>query len=80
MENISEQLGVGIKVEAANSEQASEVGKTHDKKSFSTNFPPIIVNIFFSGWEQALCSGQQNINNESFPDIVKYTGFLCPGT
>ena len=31
MENISELLGVGIKFEAANSEQASEVGKTRDK-------------------------------------------------
>lgn len=31
-ESVSEQLGVGIKVEAANSEQASEVGKASDKK------------------------------------------------
>lgn len=29
---MSEQLGVGIKVEAASSEQASEVGKASDKK------------------------------------------------
>ncbi|XP_057625182.1 protein Mdm4 isoform X6 [Chionomys nivalis] len=31
-ESVSEQLGVGIKVEAANSEQTSEVGKARDKK------------------------------------------------
>ncbi|XP_031196329.1 protein Mdm4 [Mastomys coucha] len=31
-ETVPEQLGVGIKVEAANSEQASEVGKTSNKK------------------------------------------------
>lgn len=31
-ETVSEQLGVGIKVEAANSEQTSEVGKTSNKK------------------------------------------------
>nr|AAB62927.1 MDM2-like p53-binding protein [Mus musculus] len=32
-ETVSEQLGVGIKVEAANSEQTSEVGKTSNKKT-----------------------------------------------
>ncbi|KAM7335916.1 hypothetical protein ACRRTK_004409 [Alexandromys fortis] len=31
-ESVSEQLGVGIKVEAADSEQTSEVGKARDKK------------------------------------------------
>ncbi|KAH0520045.1 Protein Mdm4 [Microtus ochrogaster] len=31
-ESVSEQLGVGIKVEAANSEQTSEVGKARDTK------------------------------------------------
>lgn len=37
---MSEQLGVGIKVEAANSEQASEVGKASDKKVCVNIFPP----------------------------------------
>lgn len=31
-ETVSEQLGVGVKVEAANCEQPSEVGRTRDKK------------------------------------------------
>ena len=75
MENISELLGVGIKFEAANSEQASEVGKTRDKQVCFTIVILITV-ICFCGWEQTLCFGEQNLNDESFPDIVRYTGFL----
>ena len=43
LENISEQLVVAIKVEAANSEQATEVRKTSEKKLCSTILTTIIV-------------------------------------
>ena len=55
LENISEQLVVGIKVEAANSEQASGVGKTRDKKVCFIILTPLILICLFCGWEQALC-------------------------
>lgn len=42
-ESVSEQLGVGIKVEAANSEQTSEVGKAHDKKVCLNIFTLIVT-------------------------------------
>lgn len=42
-ESVSEQLGVGIKVEAANSERTSEVGKAHDKKVCLNIFTLIVT-------------------------------------
>lgn len=44
-ESVSEELGVGIKVEAASSEQASEVGKASDKK-VCLNIFTLIVTVF----------------------------------
>lgn len=42
-EPVSEQLGVGIKVEAANSEQTSEVEKALDKKVCLNIFTLIVT-------------------------------------